>query len=344
MPSASRILVRDAACQGIPKSVRADLHTRFADWAGARTKEVAGEYEEIVGYHLEQAHRYESELASPPDRVEALGRRAAAPLAAAGERAFARGDMPAAVKLLSRATALLPDADRQRLELLPRLAFARLETGDFEGLLETTAETAEKAEASGDPGLKAHAVILNLWIRLFTNPGWAEEAEKEASRAVAAFDELGDARGLNKAWSLLALVHILRCRFGPAEQAWREAASHANRAGDSRDELESLAWVPLMIWAGPTEAEAGIARCEQIRERVGNDKKALSALIARAVFEAGLGRVDEARTIDDARALLSEGRSPFGSAGRWPSSQAGRSSSAATRKRPSASSAPGTRC
>ena len=105
-------------------------------------------------------------------------------------------------------------------------------------------------------------MILNLWIRLFTNPeGWAEEAEKEASRAVAAFDELGDARGLNKAWSLLALVHILRCRFGPAEQAWREAASHANRAGDSRDELESLAWVPLMIWAGPTEAEAGIARC-----------------------------------------------------------------------------------
>jgi class 3 adenylate cyclase/tetratricopeptide (TPR) repeat protein len=306
----AHILVRDAAYQGIPKSVRADLHTRFADWAGARTKEVAGEYEEIVGYHLEQAHRYESELASPPDRVEALGRRAAAPLAAAGERAFARGDMPAAVKLLSRATALLPDADRQRLELLPRLAFARLETGDFEGLLETTAETAEKAEASGDPGLKAHAVILNLWIRLFTNPeGWAEEAEKEASRAVAAFDELGDARGLNKAWSLLALVHILRCRFGPAEQAWREAASHANRAGDSRDELESLAWVPLMIWAGPTEAEAGIARCEQIREHVGNDKKALSsALIARAVFEAGLGRVDEARTcIDDARALLSEG-------------------------------------
>jgi class 3 adenylate cyclase/tetratricopeptide (TPR) repeat protein len=305
----AHILVRDAAYHGIPKSVRAELHTRFADWAEARTRELAGEYEEIVGYHLEQAHRYELELGLPRERTDALGRRAAAPLAAAGDRAFARGDMPAAVKLLSRAAALFPRDDLQRLELLPRLAFALLETGDFARLQETTAETTQAAEASGDSGLRAHAVILNLWIRLFTDPeGWADEAEKEATRAAAAFEDLGDARGLTKAWSLLALVHILRCRFGPAEHAWREAAAHANRSGDRRDELESLAWVPLMIWAGPTEAEAGIARCNEIREHVGGDRKAVaSTLIARAVFEAGLGRIDEGRAcIGDAKALLSE--------------------------------------
>jgi class 3 adenylate cyclase/tetratricopeptide (TPR) repeat protein len=307
--SFTHILVRDAAYQGIAKSARAELHIRMADWAEARTRELAGEYEEIVGYHLEQAHRYELELGSPRGQTDELGLRAAAPLAEAGDRAVARGDMPAAASLLSRAAALFPQTDRQRLELLPRLAFALLETGEFARLQETTAETTEAAQASGDSGLQAHAAILNLWIRLFTNPqGWADEAEKEASRAAAAFEDVSDARGLTKAWSLLGLVHILRCRFGPAEHAWRQAAEHAQRAGDRRDELESLAWVPLMVWAGPTDAEAGIARCNEIRDRVGDDRKAVaSALMAKAVFEAGLGRIGEARAgIADAKALLSE--------------------------------------
>ena len=302
------ILIRDAAYNGIPKSVRADLHTRFADWAEERTRELAGEYEEIVGYHLEQAYSYEVELGAG-EGAAGLGRRAAVLLCEAGDRAFARGDMPAAVKLLSRSAALFPSDDNQRLELLPRLAFALLETGDFARLQETTAETTQAAEASGDVGLRAHAVILNLWIRLFTDPvGWAEEAEKEATSAAAAFKDVGDDRGLTKAWSLLALVHIFRCRFVAAEHAWREAAAHAHRAGDRRDELESLAWVPLMTWAGPTTAEDGIARCDEIRNSVGGDKKAVaSALIAKAVFEAGLDRIDESRAcIADAKALLSE--------------------------------------
>jgi class 3 adenylate cyclase/tetratricopeptide (TPR) repeat protein len=305
----SHILVRDAAYHGIPKAARAELHERLADWLGVRTREFAGEYEEIVGYHLEQAYRAKLELGVPREQADALGRRAATPLASAGERAFARGDMPAAVTLLSRAESLFPRADPQRLELLPQLAFALLETGDFDRMLAVAAETTDAAAAAGNAGLQAHAVILNLWIRLFTNPvGWAEEAEKEASRTVAAFEELGDERGLTKAWSLLALVHILTCRFASAEHAWRTAAEHAGHAGDRRDELDSLAWVPLMIWAGPTATEPGLVRCRELRERVGGDKKAVaSALIAEAVFEAGLGRVEEARgCLGHARALLSE--------------------------------------
>jgi tetratricopeptide (TPR) repeat protein len=308
--SFAHILVRDAAYQGIPKSTRAELHIRLADWAEERTRELAGEYEEIVGYHIEQAHRFEVELGRPRERTEELGRRAAVPLAAAGDRAVARGDMPAAVKLLSRAAELFPRTDPQRLELLPWLAFGLLETGDFDRLLKTTEETTAAAEAFGDSGLQAHAVILNLWIRLFTNPeGWAEEAEKEASRAVATFERVGDGRGLAKAWSLLALVHIFRCRFVAAEDAWRQAAEHARSVGDRRDELESLAWVPLMVWAGPTASETGIARSDELRERAGDDKKAqASALMAKAVFEAGVDRIDEARSsMDEARGLLSEG-------------------------------------
>ena len=302
-------LVRDAAYNLVPKSLRAELHKRFAEWATPRTRDSVGEYEEILGYHLEQAYGYEVELGLQRAEAEATARAAAAHLASAGRRAFARGDMPAAVKLLARAASLYPESDPQRIAVLPQLAFARLETGDFPGLQEATAETSAAAEAFGDPALRANATILNLWIRLFTDPvGWAAEAEPEAQRAATAFAEAGDDRGLTKAWSLLALVHMFMCRFGQAEEAWLAAAEHAAGAGDRRDELESLAWVPLTVWAGPSDADPGLARCEQVLERVRGDKKAMaSVLIAKAAFEAGKGRIGEARAlVADAKALLEE--------------------------------------
>jgi class 3 adenylate cyclase/tetratricopeptide (TPR) repeat protein len=305
----THILVRDAAYQGIPKAARAELHERVADWVGIRTRERAGEYEEIVGYHLEQAYRVQAELGMPTEPAGALGRRAAVELGSAGSRAFARGDMPAAVKLLGRAVGLVPRGDAQRLELLPPLAFALLETGDFPGLQDAAGELTDAAEASGDAGVRAHSAILNLWIRLFTNPeGFVEVAEKEATEAVTAFEDVGDERGLAKAWSLLALVYVFRCRFGAADHAYSEAARHARLAGDRRDELESLAWIPLTIWAGPTPAEPGAVRCRELLERVEGDSKAVaSVLITEAAFQAGVGRFDEARaSFAEAKGLLSE--------------------------------------
>src|SRR5207247_6655704 len=99
----------------------------------------------------------------------ALGRRAAQPLASAGRRAFARGDMPAAVNLLSRAVSLAPPEDPDRVGLLPDLAFALMQTGDFARMQSVLEDLKPAAAAAGDPGLQANAVILDLWIRLFTH-------------------------------------------------------------------------------------------------------------------------------------------------------------------------------
>ena len=55
-PSASRqSLVRDVAYEGMLKARRADLHARYADWVERDAGERAGEYDEILGYHLERA-------------------------------------------------------------------------------------------------------------------------------------------------------------------------------------------------------------------------------------------------------------------------------------------------
>jgi class 3 adenylate cyclase/tetratricopeptide (TPR) repeat protein len=305
----AHILIRDAAYQEIPKADRAELHERLADWLVVHASDLTGDYEEILGYHLEQAIRLLLELGPPSERTESLGRRAAADLGSAGRRAFDRGDMPAAINLLSRAVSLLPEQSRERAELLPQLAFSLFETGDFERLRGVVDETAETAIACGAPDLEAYAVILGLWIRLAWNPeGWADEAQREATKAIATFENAGDERGLAKAWALLGLVYIERAQFGAAEDAWEKAARHAHRAGDRRDELESLAWVPLAVCAGPTHVDAGRRQCGAVLERAEGDKKVIaSALVAQALFEAGLGRFREARgLVGQAKALLKE--------------------------------------
>ena len=314
----THILVRDAAYGGIPKAMRAELHERLADWIEAHTRDLAGEYEEIVGYHLEQAHRSLVELGPAGDRTTALSERTAERLASAGQRAFARGDMPAAVSLLSRATALLSARDARRLELLPEIAFALMETAEFDRLVAVAREMEDAAAETGDAGLQAHAIVIGLWIRLFTNPeSWSARAEPEARHAIATFSQLDDERGLARAWSLLGLVGMLNSRLALAEDAWSRAVEHAQRAGNHREALEGLAWVAAAVWVGPTPADEGIRRCRAIFDQAQGDRKAMStALFCQAGLEADLGHFGQATELfQRARALLEEVALPVWLAG-----------------------------
>jgi class 3 adenylate cyclase len=83
------LLIRDAAYESLPKATRAELHERFAGWLA--THDLV-ERDEIVGYHLEQAHRYRAEL-DPGDGAQlGLAARASEHLAAAGSGALGRAD------------------------------------------------------------------------------------------------------------------------------------------------------------------------------------------------------------------------------------------------------------
>src|SRR5581483_9571471 len=84
------VLIREAAYGGLLKRARATLHERFVDWADRVNRERGREteYEEILGYHLEQAHRYLSELGPLDD----LGR---APRVRARRHARRREPVPA---------------------------------------------------------------------------------------------------------------------------------------------------------------------------------------------------------------------------------------------------------
>ena len=88
------LLVRDAVYAGVPKQVRADLHERLAGLLEARAGARVREYEEIVGYHLEQAWRCLAELGPVDRRGRELGARAAGRLATAGGGPWARRRPP----------------------------------------------------------------------------------------------------------------------------------------------------------------------------------------------------------------------------------------------------------
>ena len=60
------MLIRDAAYRSLPKETRAELHARFAAWLERRPRAALHEFEEIVGYHLEQAYRFLRRARAPP--------------------------------------------------------------------------------------------------------------------------------------------------------------------------------------------------------------------------------------------------------------------------------------
>ncbi len=100
------ILIRDAAYVTLPKGERAELHERFADFQERAAGDRLTEYEEVIGYHLEQATHYRQGLGRDDERTRDLARRAAQLLGAAGIHAIQRGDALASNRLLERCRAM----------------------------------------------------------------------------------------------------------------------------------------------------------------------------------------------------------------------------------------------
>jgi class 3 adenylate cyclase/tetratricopeptide (TPR) repeat protein len=298
------ILIQEAAYRGTPKEIRADLHERFADWLERTAGQRVTEYEEVVGYHLEAAHRYRAELGVPDDVDLAV--RAARRLAAAGRRAFARGDMSAATDLLSRAASLLPKAHSERMAMLPVLGQALAEAGDLAGAKPVLAEAVELAEAAGDHGLRAHAVILG--VLFWEYPQDRVRAMAEVEELMRVFADLGDDLGLARAHRALGDIHWTHSRFAAADESFQLALHQARRARSVSEEMEALGGTLGASVFGPTPAHDVARRCEEAAAEL----KAMGTVEARvlralATVRAMEGRFDEARELATrARSMLEE--------------------------------------
>jgi predicted ATPase/class 3 adenylate cyclase len=275
----AHMLIRDSAYESTPKELRAELHVRYADWLEAKVGDRSREYEELLGYHLEQACRYRRELAPADEQALALARQAAARLASAGRRAQTRGDSPAAAALLSRAVALLPDADADRRRLLPDLGRALHWCGDFSGIA-VFDEAIELAEAADDRRTRSYALLFRASARTSIEPEFAaEEALSEAEQVLRVFEELGDERGQALAWFSLAGYHGMRGQHAEARNASQRALKHATAAGDEPLQARARVSIAFSLLHGAAPLDEVVPYAQSLLDQA--DAKALGGLLGQ---------------------------------------------------------------
>ena len=311
------LLIRDATYGSLLKRARAQLHERFVTWAERVNKERGREqeFEEILGYHLEQAYRYRRELGQVDAEGRAIASRAADKLGSAGRRAFARGDLPAAASLLRRAIDLLAPDDPARIEAEVEVGEVLLEAGDFTEATGDLEAAIAAAEAIGDDRLRARARLGRLGISLYAEElesGAIGRALEEATQAAELFEAAGDEAGLARAWRLAGSLHATAGQYEAAAEAAERVVAHATRAGDKRLASRAAAGYATIARAGSMTAAEVARRCGPLLDQVSGDRKAEAVILGViAVAEAMQGRFDRARDLHTrAKMILGElGRS-----------------------------------
>ena len=274
------LLIRDAAYDALPKAVRAGLHRRLADWL--ENKRTLVELDELVGYHLEQAARYEAELGRPDD---ALALRAGDRLLAAGRRSLGRGDERAAAVLLERALTLRRPL---RSEVYAELDLAQALWHDPERAAAVCEDAAVRAEEAGDETGEALARAMALYYHSMLAGDQPDELETLLFEARRRLEEAEDHAGLVYVWSALGYgVANARSRSDDWAAASEQALHHSRLAGRSSPPPTDLG-VSLVIGSRPADEAL------EAVERLLAEAWSPGLLASRAWLLAMLERTDEA--------------------------------------------------
>ena len=289
-------MIRDAAYDALPKATRAELHERFADWLDEHGGDLV-ERDEIVGYHLEQAHRYRQELGTADEQTRSLGERAARRLATAGRRAslaatitrpptcssarWRSGSRPARAASASRSSSAKPST-RPGGPRSPR----RILDGDDRG----------RDRPRRERHRRACACPTRAALHVSRSRGRSRGDRPVGEQAIETLKELGDTLGLAVAEQLLAA----RARPpGPLDRehaAHERALVHAEASGDRRPAESSSGRLCANLCNGPTPVDEAIRRLEELLQS-SRDDRVLAAVIGRhlAASLAMAARFDEAR-------------------------------------------------
>jgi class 3 adenylate cyclase/tetratricopeptide (TPR) repeat protein len=218
------LLIRDTAYESLPKTTRAELHRRFADWLAVHGSSLV-ELDEVLGYHLEQAASYLAELGRPD---ATLAEQASIRLIAAAERARWRWDRNAARSFYGRALKLLPQPD-----IHVEIAYA-LDQENPRDALPLLEDIVTRADARSDAAGAALARTVGAYAALWAREGSVDELERRALAAILPLEAENDHAGLAEVWFALANgVYNHRRQFDEMVRA----ASHAR-------EYETLAGIP----------------------------------------------------------------------------------------------------
>ena len=286
------LLIRDAAYQAMPKEQRADLHERFAEWLASAAAERITEYEEILGYHLEQAYRYRTELGTADERTRGLARRAGAHLYRCGVRADERDDFKAARAFFDRSLELLDGTELVRAMVL--LAEILEEDLSFQEALDAAARAVGLANETGDRRLALRAELVRSSAIGQVDPTYTlGRARADVEAALEALETVGEEEDRDRALILLA-------RFSFFEGRTVESAAIATRLLERpsltrRQRQEIAAEINTAAYFGTLPLDEAFVAMERADEIVGDS---LSGEAMNLRTKAGLlgmaGHFDEA--------------------------------------------------
>jgi class 3 adenylate cyclase/tetratricopeptide (TPR) repeat protein len=282
-------LIRDAAYDGMPKELRAKLHEQFGVWL----EQHRSEYDEIVGYHFERAYLLREELGPLDEESRALGTRAGKLLGQAGLRASDRGDVPAAVKLLTRATALLDETDEFRLVLLITLGYALQEAGDLQLAATTVTSAVEAARAAGVPAIEARGRVALALIGAMMGQAFTDVATVQEE--IRTLEALSDESGLAEAWVVAGTFEGWTGQSEAAAMAFERASTYATKAGNPRLAALPVGGRVLMGGWGYLPADEGLALCDELLDEHQGTWLEGYLRAARSMHLSLLGRADDAR-------------------------------------------------
>jgi class 3 adenylate cyclase/tetratricopeptide (TPR) repeat protein len=285
------LLIRDAAYDALPKASRVELHRRFAEWLEQRGADLV-EIDEILGYHFEQARAYAAEL-NLADESKDLGARAAAHLRAAGERAAERGDAAAAVKLLERASSLIPKSDPAQREVRVELASALVERGELKAAQSIFGEVVDQAHGAGEVIVEWRARVGLVAAELWLNERDIGPSADLVREAIPVLERHRDDLGLTRAWFLVGLTSFWQGKSG--DEAFTRGLACARRARSGRGGAQILNWLLVSSWYGPTPAREALARCRDVLEQTSSRQVEAIARVEQGALLSLSGRFDEAR-------------------------------------------------
>jgi class 3 adenylate cyclase/tetratricopeptide (TPR) repeat protein len=283
-------LIRDAAYDGMPKELRADLHERFGRWLEA----TRSEFDEIVGFHFEQSFRLKEQLGPIDNAARALAARAGNLLGRAGHRAYESGDLPTAVNLLSRASDLLDETDSFRLERLIELGYALHESGRLEQADSVFERAAATGAAAGVPAIESRGRIGRVYVAAVLGREFADRLG-EVSAEIPKLEVLGDDSGLAEAWFVRATYESWLGQSKVASASTDRAIAHARRAGNRRLALLPIAGRVMLDAWGYLPADKGLAQCEALLAEHEGTWLEASIRSARAVHLGILGEREPSR-------------------------------------------------
>ncbi len=219
------------------------------------------EFEEILGYHLEQAHRYLSELGPLDAQGIAVGRRRRAAADLAGTpRLRARRHARRRQPVSPRRGAARPRAIRRRLVLLPEFGETLTELGDFAGALPCSPKPRRPPIAWATTGAsqrRSSCCGCSSASTAASTGDWSEEALRMAHELIPLLRPRPPTPSSPRAWRLIGARAWHRRALQPGQRGGRALDRARAPAGNDRMVARNRRASPSNALLGPHAGAAG---------------------------------------------------------------------------------------